>query len=299
MYISQQLSFKMHSNTLKLNNMEFKYDVALSFAGEDRKYVEQVAQILIDNEIKVFYDKFEEVDLWGKDLAIHFDFVYRNAARYCVPFISENYKNKIWTNHEIKTSISRAIQTNEEYILPARFDDTEIDGIRPTLGFIDLRNFTPEDFAHLVIKKLEGEPSIPLPEIEQNDEGKVFIGVNILTGQDTNVIGVGMGVSMTNILNEHRYFNEPYFKFTNPIDENGTDTLFLVEKLVPVDFPIKLEFGQPANVLYHIEPKSKHIWLKPPKDTLIKAIVTTTLGEKYESNGVSVKKVVEALSLIK
>jgi len=37
--------------------MEYKYDVTLSFAGEDRVYVEKTAQILVDNGIKVFYDK--------------------------------------------------------------------------------------------------------------------------------------------------------------------------------------------------------------------------------------------------
>lgn len=45
-----------------------KYDVALSFAGEDRKYVEAVAVELKKLGIQVFYDKFETTDLWGKDL---------------------------------------------------------------------------------------------------------------------------------------------------------------------------------------------------------------------------------------
>lgn len=49
--------------------MDYKYDIALSFAGEDREYVEKVATLLKENGIKVFYDKFEQVDLWGKDTA--------------------------------------------------------------------------------------------------------------------------------------------------------------------------------------------------------------------------------------
>ena len=55
--------------------MEYKYDVALSFAGEDRFYVDQVATILKEQGVSVFYDEFEEVDLWGKDLALHFDYI--------------------------------------------------------------------------------------------------------------------------------------------------------------------------------------------------------------------------------
>ena len=45
-----------------------KYDIALSFAGDDRGYVEQVADALKSNGIKVFYDRYERVALWGKDL---------------------------------------------------------------------------------------------------------------------------------------------------------------------------------------------------------------------------------------
>jgi hypothetical protein len=36
----------------------FDYDVALSFAGEDRDYAEQIAQALKRSNIKVFYFRF-------------------------------------------------------------------------------------------------------------------------------------------------------------------------------------------------------------------------------------------------
>ena len=45
--------------------MKYKYEVTLSFAGEDREYVEEVAKVLKENNVSVFYDKFEEVNLWG------------------------------------------------------------------------------------------------------------------------------------------------------------------------------------------------------------------------------------------
>ena len=43
-----------------------KYHVALSFAGEDRKYVERVATQLVSEGVTVFYDKFEEAYVVGK-----------------------------------------------------------------------------------------------------------------------------------------------------------------------------------------------------------------------------------------
>ena len=136
-----------------------EYEVAFSFAGEDRNYVEKVAKRLRSASISVFYDKFEEVDLWGKDLYSHLDDIYRNKARHCVIFISQDYKRKQWTNHERESAQARAFEKNQDYILPARFDNTEIPGIRPTQGYIDLQEFTPELFAKLLIEKLRGTDS--------------------------------------------------------------------------------------------------------------------------------------------
>jgi hypothetical protein len=69
---------------------EYEYDVALSFAGEDRGIVEEVARILVDRGLSIFYDRYEEIDLWGKDLSEYLDQVYRMKARYCVVFIYKN-----------------------------------------------------------------------------------------------------------------------------------------------------------------------------------------------------------------
>ncbi len=86
--------------------MPEKYHVALSFAGEDRAYVGQVAEALQAEGVDVFYDKFEEADLWGKDLYVHLSDIYQNRAVYTVIFISEAYGKKLWTrvrthNHQM------------------------------------------------------------------------------------------------------------------------------------------------------------------------------------------------------
>lgn len=133
---------------------EEAYEVVLSFAGEDRIYVEGVAEYLRHNNVKVFYDRYEEVTLWGKDLSEHLDKVYRGSARYCVMFISNNYASKVWTSHERRSALAKAIEEKEEYILPARFDNTEIPGIRPTIGYVDLSEKTPEQLGRMVLQKL-------------------------------------------------------------------------------------------------------------------------------------------------
>lgn len=146
----------------------FEYDVAFSFAGEDREYVEKVADILRKTRVRVFYDRYEEAELWGKNLYEHLDQVYREKARFCVMFISEHYARKLWTSHERKSAQARAFADHMEYILPARFDDTEIPGLHRTIGYVDLREKSPEEFALLIQQKLgKGSPApIDAPNIQ-------------------------------------------------------------------------------------------------------------------------------------
>jgi hypothetical protein len=131
------------------------YDVCLSFAGEDRKYVRQVADALRSKKsIRVFYDQYEKANLWGRDLYTHLDYVYGKAALYCVIFLSDHYAKKLWTSHERRSAQARAFSDNSEYILPARFDDSEVPGILPTTGYVDLRHTKPEELATLISQKL-------------------------------------------------------------------------------------------------------------------------------------------------
>ena len=131
-----------------------KYEIALSFAGEDRKYVDEVANLLKSKNISFFYDLYETEHLWGKDLYQHLSEVYSKLAKYTIIFISKNYKEKLWTKHELRNAQARAFQESEEYILPAKFDDTELAGILPTVGYVDLRKLRPADFVEVIIKKL-------------------------------------------------------------------------------------------------------------------------------------------------
>lgn len=131
-----------------------RYDIVLSFAGEDRGYVEQVAGFLEKHGVVVFYDKYEKVTLWGKNLAEHLESIYRQQARYCVMFISRHYGAKVWTRHERRAAITRAMVERVEYVLPVRFDDTEIPGLSPTVGYLDLHELNPEELGKAILEKL-------------------------------------------------------------------------------------------------------------------------------------------------
>lgn len=142
---------------LKMEDVVKEYDIALSFAGEQREYVEQVATELNNLGIKTFYDNFEQIDLWGKDLYQHLNDIYKNKCLYCIIFISKEYAEKLWTKHELSSAQTRAFKENREYILPTRFDDTELPGLNETIGYINLNEISPTELALMASKKINKE----------------------------------------------------------------------------------------------------------------------------------------------
>ncbi|MCX5704218.1 MAG: TIR domain-containing protein, partial [Candidatus Omnitrophica bacterium] len=112
----------------------------------------------------------------GRNLPEHFDEIYRKQARYCVMFISENYVKKVWPSFEKRSALAREV-VEAGYILPARFDDTEILGLPPSKAYIDLRQYNPEQLAQLILEKLgklgslkrsPDKPSFRLPKVSQS-----------------------------------------------------------------------------------------------------------------------------------
>ncbi|MBU2984887.1 TIR domain-containing protein [Saccharophagus degradans] len=134
-----------------------QYDIAISFAGEDRDVAEKISSALSSKGIRVFYDNFEQANLWGKDLYEHLIDVYKNKSKYCLMLLSKSYENKSWTNHERKAAQARAFRDSREYILPLRIDDSEITGILETMGYLDFRNETIENIAETIAIKLWGD----------------------------------------------------------------------------------------------------------------------------------------------
>ncbi len=134
----------------------FKYDVALSFAEEQRAFVERVASYLQAKGIRFFYDKDRRTDTWGKDLRHHLDDIYREGAQFCVMFISKEYKEKRWSKFEQKRSLARAFfSENREYLLPFKFDDTEIAGLEDSIAFLPVELYDEEKLAEAIIEKIE------------------------------------------------------------------------------------------------------------------------------------------------
>lgn len=136
-----------------------EYDLAISFAGEDRATARAIASMLRERGLSVFYDEYEKASLWGRDLYTHLSNIYKNRAQYCLILISQHYRAKLWTRHELRAAQARAFSESREYILPLRIDDTEIEGILPTTAYISMQENTTDEIAQLLIEKIRNSQS--------------------------------------------------------------------------------------------------------------------------------------------
>lgn len=136
----------------------FKYEVCFSFAGENRRYVDQVAKHLkaLDPSFRFFYDYNEGTELWGEDLPVRFNQIYEFESRFCVMFISSFYAEKEWTTLERRFALSRMLrEKGKAYILPAYFDETSLLGVPRSMGHVDLKQTTPLQLAQKIIRKIK------------------------------------------------------------------------------------------------------------------------------------------------
>src|ERR1700753_2154746 len=104
------------------------YDVCLSFAGDHRDYVREVYASLALRGVECFFDEPHQVDLWGQDLSQRFDEVFRKEAQFCVACVSSEWVRRSWPAHERRSALARMIE-EPGYLLPVRFDDTEVPGL--------------------------------------------------------------------------------------------------------------------------------------------------------------------------
>jgi len=149
---SKQLSPKISTFT---PTHKFPFDVVISYASEDIQFPESLAAMLKARNIRVYFDKYFETELWGKDLDQQFIKVFQEYALFCIVFISQHYFRKIWSNLEFKAARVRALkEPQHEYILPIKLDDTDISNSLPNVKWIDVRETSVEEITEMIIKKL-------------------------------------------------------------------------------------------------------------------------------------------------
>lgn len=137
------------------------YDVALSFAGEDRKYAEALRDALEDLGHAVFYDKAEQHLILAEDVEGYLGPIYQSGSRYVVAVLGDLYGVKRWTLFEAskyadRITEGRVIPIWAITVIPSAFDLTRTRGgltYEPSGKF----RVQAKEHAEIISKKLSGD----------------------------------------------------------------------------------------------------------------------------------------------
>lgn len=131
-----------------------KYDLAISFAGEQRSLASSLAIRLDAAGYSVFYDQFASTELWGQDLTTVLADVYGRDARHCLIIVSKEYVRKSWPNLERQHAIARFMERRDAYLLCLLTDDTKLPGLPSTIAYLDLRENGEASIYRALLQKL-------------------------------------------------------------------------------------------------------------------------------------------------
>jgi hypothetical protein len=136
----------------------YTYDIAVSFAGEQRAYVEHFVHACKRLGIRVLYDRDLSVDLWGKNLVFEFRRHFGGAdVRFVVPFISVEFLAKPYPMDEFAAAVEQSLRRPEAHILPVRVGAVDVPAqlLNPAVGVLFADEHTPEQLAAQVRRKLD------------------------------------------------------------------------------------------------------------------------------------------------
>jgi tetratricopeptide (TPR) repeat protein len=164
----------------------YKYDAALSFAGEDRKLAESLFHSLTQRGLSVFYDAEREAHLWGKT-SREFERVYGPQSRYVIPLVSKHYIRKDWTRFEFDTAVQEQKKRRGEFILPVRLDDSRLLGLPNDVIRQDARKKSAEELAELFAAKCR---RLRGPTLINRERGVRTIALGLLKHDARRALGL-------------------------------------------------------------------------------------------------------------
>jgi hypothetical protein len=141
-----------------------RYQILLSHAEEDNTIAESLARLLQERGITVYYDKFSEVEKWGKNNIDFINDIFGNQGKYCIVLLSKHYANNNLANLQRQISQNKSLSQKDEYILPIRFDDTKIDTLLDNIGCIKYYEKNEVEIANIICEKLGIESPVKKDE---------------------------------------------------------------------------------------------------------------------------------------
>ena len=133
-----------------------EFDVALSFPGEFRDYIEEIVKKL-ERDIgpnSYFYDNNYLEQLARPSLDDLLQDIYKKRSKLVVVFLCENYQNKEWCGIEFRAIKEIIMKKQYQKIMYVKMDDGEIQGVLKIDGYIDGQKHSPTEIVEFIKKRI-------------------------------------------------------------------------------------------------------------------------------------------------
>lgn len=105
---------------------EKEFEIAISFAGENRKLAKYLAEQFEAIDVPVFYDEYYESNYLGKAWSKEFERIFLRDSRFVVCLLDKYHKEKIWPTFE-RDCFKKRVPNGE--VIPVFLDETIFVGI--------------------------------------------------------------------------------------------------------------------------------------------------------------------------
>jgi hypothetical protein len=133
------------------------YDFAVSYASEQREYVEKFVQFLKTKKYRIYYDREEQAKMTGKLLHEELSEIYSKGSKVRVIFLSKEYVEKYVTRFEFDIIIAESVYEKHKMFI-FKFDDIQLPGLNRNMVYSSINEFPyPEDYAQLLIAAIKNK----------------------------------------------------------------------------------------------------------------------------------------------
>ncbi|HEY0806209.1 MAG TPA: TIR domain-containing protein [Pseudonocardiaceae bacterium] len=132
------------------------YDLAFSFAGSDRDYVEATKLACDERGLRVMYDRDLSNEWWGANYLAEQRKIYGKRALFFVPFISAEYFRRPIPSDEYAAAMWTDVVRGGGYILPVLIDDVVVPAERLPrhIGYLRAEEYEPDELAREMQRKV-------------------------------------------------------------------------------------------------------------------------------------------------
>lgn len=158
---SGEFQYNKDLNTSVQISQEYRFKVGLSFPGEIRDKIRQVAKFLSEyyGEEHIFFDEYYTSEFARFNLDQHLRKIYGKECKLIVPFFSSDYETKKWCKVEWRVMRSIIFSgERDDAIMPFRLDSSEIDGLLDIDGYVDAVDMSPKEIADYIRKRVDTSP---------------------------------------------------------------------------------------------------------------------------------------------